>query len=58
MSLLMIQEKTKTLWEDSEMDSEDKPTIWEFWRVYNIKKAIDNIIALWDEITPATMNGV
>ncbi|XP_020844762.1 tigger transposable element-derived protein 1 [Phascolarctos cinereus] len=37
-------------------DGEDKGTIREFWRNYNIMNAVDNIAEAWDELEPSLMN--
>ncbi|XP_003418168.1 tigger transposable element-derived protein 1 [Loxodonta africana] len=37
---------------------EDKATIREFWRNYDIMDAVDNIAVAWEELKPATMNNV
>jgi hypothetical protein len=39
-------------------DGEDKPSIREYWRGYNILKAIDNVAKAWEEVTESCMNGV
>ncbi|XP_064410189.1 tigger transposable element-derived protein 1-like [Latimeria chalumnae] len=39
-------------------DGDDKPTIREFWRGYNILNCIDNISESWAEVTQQCMNGV
>ncbi|XP_036607845.1 CENPB DNA-binding domain-containing protein 1 [Trichosurus vulpecula] len=39
-------------------DGEDKSTIREFWRNYNIMNAVDNIAEAWDELEPSLMNSV
>ncbi|XP_007937436.1 CENPB DNA-binding domain-containing protein 1 [Orycteropus afer afer] len=39
-------------------DGEDKATIREFWRNYDIVDAVDNIAVAWEELKPATMNSV
>lgn len=41
-----------------EMNSENKPTVREYWQNYNIKNAIENIYHSWNDLTLATMNGV
>uniref|UniRef100_S4R489 HTH CENPB-type domain-containing protein n=1 Tax=Petromyzon marinus TaxID=7757 RepID=S4R489_PETMA len=41
----------------AETDGEGKPTFGEFWRGYDIRKAVDNVGAAWREVTPAHMNG-
>ncbi|XP_036599100.1 tigger transposable element-derived protein 1-like [Trichosurus vulpecula] len=41
-----------------ETDGEEKPTIREFWRSYNIMTAVDNIAEAWQELKPSTMNAV
>uniref|UniRef100_H9H7U0 Tigger transposable element-derived protein 1-like n=1 Tax=Monodelphis domestica TaxID=13616 RepID=H9H7U0_MONDO len=41
-----------------ETDGEEKPTVREFWRSYNIMTAVDNIAEAWQELKPATMNAV
>lgn len=42
----------------NETDGDDKPTMQEFWKQFNIKKATDIISDSWQEITPICMNGV
>ncbi|XP_049719734.1 tigger transposable element-derived protein 1-like [Elephas maximus indicus] len=37
---------------------EDKATIREFWRNYDIMDAVDNIAVAWEELKPATMNNI
>ncbi|XP_004377875.1 tigger transposable element-derived protein 1 [Trichechus manatus latirostris] len=39
-------------------DGEDKATVREFWRNYDIMDAVDNIAVAWEELKPATMNSV
>ncbi|XP_051830692.1 tigger transposable element-derived protein 1-like [Antechinus flavipes] len=39
-------------------DGEDKSTVREFWRNYNIMNAVDNIAEAWDELEPSLMNSV
>ncbi|KAM9191847.1 tigger transposable element-derived protein 1-like [Dugong dugon] len=39
-------------------DGDDKATIREFWRNYDIMDAVDNIAVAWEELKPATMNSV
>ena len=39
-------------------DGEGKPTLREFWKAYNIKKAIVNIKDAWEEVKTQAMNGV
>ncbi|XP_068941605.1 tigger transposable element-derived protein 1-like [Petaurus breviceps papuanus] len=39
-------------------DGEDKGTVREFWRNYNIMNAVDNIAEAWDELEPSLMNRV
>ncbi|KAM9036964.1 tigger transposable element-derived protein 1 [Sarcophilus harrisii] len=41
-----------------ETDGDEKPSIREFWRSYNIMTAVDNIAESWQELKPATMNAV
>ncbi|XP_042227670.1 tigger transposable element-derived protein 1-like isoform X2 [Homarus americanus] len=40
------------------IDGEDKPTVRDFWRKFNIMDAAENIAESWDEVTPSVMNGV
>ncbi|KAM9061128.1 tigger transposable element-derived protein 1-like [Sarcophilus harrisii] len=39
-------------------DGEDRSTVREFWRNYNIMNAVDNIAEAWDELEPSLMNSV
>ncbi|XP_006860315.1 PREDICTED: tigger transposable element-derived protein 1-like [Chrysochloris asiatica] len=39
-------------------DGEDKATVREFWRKYDIMDAVDNIAVAWEELKPATMNSL
>ncbi|XP_051885228.1 tigger transposable element-derived protein 1-like [Pristis pectinata] len=39
-------------------DGQDKQSIREFWRSYNMMKAIENISASWAEVTSVCMNNV
>ncbi|XP_061435172.1 tigger transposable element-derived protein 1-like [Lethenteron reissneri] len=41
----------------AETDGVGKPTVGEFWRGYDIRKAVDNVGAAWREVTPAHLNG-
>ena len=41
-----------------ETDGQDKPTILEFWKRFNIMKAIEIISDSWEEVKPSCMNGV
>nr|XP_006114880.1 tigger transposable element-derived protein 1-like [Pelodiscus sinensis] len=41
-----------------ETDSENKPTIKEFWRKCNIKDAIDIIVEAWAEVSSSCLNAV
>jgi hypothetical protein len=34
----------------TEIDSTEKPTVWEFRMSYNNNNAIDNIVAPWDRL--------
>jgi hypothetical protein len=43
---------------NSAIDGPDSPTVREFWCNYNIRKAIENVGASWDEVTQVTVNGV
>jgi hypothetical protein len=38
--------------------NDDKPTVREFWKSFNIKKSVENINLSWKEVTPLTMNSV
>ena len=38
------------------MDNNPDLTIQEYWRMYNIKKGIDNIAEAWNEVDSTTMN--
>jgi hypothetical protein len=38
-------------------DGEDKQSIRQFWKDYNIMNATDNIRAAWNEVTPNCLNG-
>lgn len=42
----------------SETDGQDKPTMLEFWKKFNIMKAIEIISDSWEEVKPSCMNGV
>ncbi|XP_042221707.1 tigger transposable element-derived protein 1-like, partial [Homarus americanus] len=39
------------------IDGEDKPTIRDFWKKFNILDAVDNIAKSWDEVKTSAMNG-
>ncbi|KAG7172206.1 Tigger transposable element-derived protein 1-like 132, partial [Homarus americanus] len=39
------------------IDGEDKPTIRDFWKKFNILDAVDNIAESWDEVKTSAMNG-
>lgn len=39
-------------------DGDEKPTIREVWKSYNIKHAIDNIAVCWEEIAQSSLRGV
>ncbi|XP_042226459.1 tigger transposable element-derived protein 1-like [Homarus americanus] len=39
------------------IDGEDKPTIRDFWKKFNILNAVDNIAESWDEVKTSAMNG-
>ncbi|CAM2105774.1 unnamed protein product [Caretta caretta] len=41
-----------------EMAGEGKPSVKEFWKSYNILNVVENIDALWEEVTSQCMNGV
>jgi len=42
----------------SETDGQDKPTMLEFWKKFNIMKAIKIISNSWEQVKPSCMNGV
>lgn len=42
----------------SETDGPDKPTMQQFWKSFNILKAINIISESWEEVKPSCMNGV
>lgn len=42
----------------SDTDGQDKPTMQEFWKQFNVMKALKIIGDSWDEVTPSCMNGV
>ena len=39
-------------------DGEDKQSVRDYWRGFNLLKAIDNIAKAWEEVTESCMNGV
>ncbi|XP_042211557.1 tigger transposable element-derived protein 1-like [Homarus americanus] len=39
------------------IDGEDKPTIRDFWKKFNILDAVDSIAESWDEVKTSSMNG-
>lgn len=41
-----------------ETDRDDRLSVQQYWKDFNIKKCLDNIRDAWDEVSPSTMNGV
>ncbi|KAK2579997.1 hypothetical protein KPH14_010762 [Odynerus spinipes] len=44
--------------DEFETDGQDKTTMLEFWKKFNIMKAIEIISDSWEEVKPSCMNGV
>ncbi|KAK3884365.1 hypothetical protein Pcinc_011376 [Petrolisthes cinctipes] len=41
-----------------ETDRDNKLSVQQYWKNFNIKKCLDNIRDAWEELPPSTMNGV
>ncbi|KAK3875186.1 hypothetical protein Pcinc_019926 [Petrolisthes cinctipes] len=41
-----------------ETDRDNKLSVQQYWKNFNIKKCLDNIRDAWEEVSPSTMNGV